>query len=57
MGQEQRERAIDQIYGIFAAAGYGNIADLMATLDGFAAEDRGGRARYRPGDARSSSGP
>ena len=27
--QEQRERAIDQIYGIFAAAGYGNIADLV----------------------------
>lgn len=30
VGQKQRERAIDQIYEIFAAAGYGNIADLMA---------------------------
>jgi len=29
VSQEQRERAIDQIYGIFAAAGYGNIADLV----------------------------
>ena len=29
VSQEQGERAIDQIYGIFAAAGYGNIADLV----------------------------
>lgn len=30
VSQEQRERAINQIYDIFAAAGYGNIADLVA---------------------------
>ena len=30
VNQEQRERAINQIYDIFAAAGYGNIADLVA---------------------------
>lgn len=30
VSQGQRERAINQIYDIFAAAGYGNIADLVA---------------------------
>lgn len=30
VSQERRERAIDQIYGIFSAAGYANIADLTA---------------------------
>mgnify|MGYP000181781629 CR=1 FL=1 len=30
VSQEQREWAINQIYDIFAAAGYGNIADLVA---------------------------
>lgn len=38
VNQEQRERAINQIYDIFAAAGYGNIAD-GGELDGFAAEN------------------
>ncbi|WP_137652599.1 Mbeg1-like protein [Bifidobacterium moukalabense] len=30
VGQEQRERAINQIYEIFASTGYANIADLTA---------------------------
>ena len=57
VGQKQRERAIDQIYEIFAAAGYGNIADLMAnwtdSLPKIVAAARG----YRPGDAGSLSKP
>lgn len=51
VGQKQRERAIDQIYEIFAAAGYGNIADLMANWTDSLPKIVAGRARYRPGDS------
>ena len=52
VSQEQRERAIDQIYGIFAAAEYGNIADLVEHWT----DSRSGDARTHQGGDQGDSG-